>query len=206
MKPLFTSLTSWDPSSNSTSQSTGKKSWNATGSLERMLQGRMLPAALENFSQTFPLPSVTSFPPFEEPIASTLSDIAPTRTLFEELIGEPRELLLDYVEHPEDYSYGLLPILLSLMNKTKEVKDLSPEEKDLLNQATTICAGRSETLKPSVNEPLSPSVPTESHDDEDDEESEIPWTPSAASGDGEEIALENFHLPDVQEGWWQKSF
>ena len=187
------------PPSSASSKTTEKRSWNATKSLERMLQGRMRPELLPTSSPMT----------FERILADTYLD--PTGTpasersqasLYEALIGDPRELLSDYVERPTSYPYELLPILLLLVNQSKTYKELTDPEREILNQATMIYAERSKPSKPSSPEPPARST-LQDPDDEGLEDEEVPWVPQ----DGAEISLEDFpETPYMPANWWKNSF
>jgi hypothetical protein len=159
----------------------------------------MRPAVFQPIYQNF-LGQLAVMPrPFEETLAELPESSQLSNNLFTALIEDPRALLADYVEHPEDYAHELLPLLVALINKSKTWQDLTEEERTLLNQATPTFVSHSNTSKPSGNEP--PTKLLTKSDGDDSEEEEVPWGPN----EGQEISLENFELPE-EAGWWRNSF
>ena len=166
-----------------------------------MLQGRMHPDTYQKFfSTTSPL--MPAFPSFTEMLTNIPKEEERSRSLYEELIGDPMELFTDYIERPESYPHELLPLLLALMSGHKTTKNLTSEEANLLNQATTLYAERSPNSNPSAEvKPIEALKHQESDKDPDLDEEEIPWAPN----DVHELSLDD--LPaDAPIGWWKNSF
>src|SRR5208283_2122925 len=126
MKPQLTFPILQAPSLSNSSSSTKKRSWDAMKSLERMLHGYTQPDISLAFSQNFPEMMPRLPPIFGEMQISTPAAATSSMPLFEALIGDPRSLLRDYIERPEDYAHELLPVLLALIHKNKTIADLTP--------------------------------------------------------------------------------
>jgi hypothetical protein len=175
----------------------------------------MQPTISTNFYRNFPERMPTLPPIFAETLADTPGPVKSPMLLFEALIGDPRNLLHDYMERPEAYEHELLPLLLALIAKNKTVENLNPEERELLNQATAIYAAPSSTSRPSANEPPRVSPPPKYDEDDFDDEEEIPWGFAGRANERESIAQDDEEgvpfeeaFPELRsdDGWWRNSF
>ena len=180
---------------NSSSPRTRNKSWRATNSLERMLSGRTPLGVSQNTSPSSPEP-LTWNPQSLLTLSPPNTEVRSPTGLFEELLGEPRVLLHDYLERPEAYDYALMPVLTALLSG-KKPSELSQEERELLNLSTVIYA---EGPKPSSSFKPSPTTypyPRPSANADKDDEEEIPWI----EPDAYDVPFG--YIPDAKEGWWK---
>lgn len=192
-----------EPPSSASSKSTPKRSWNATSSLERMLLGRTRPDAFPSTLLRLPALPTLTFPTFDETVSPAPATSTSRTGLFSALISDPRELLHAYLERPEAYAHELLPILLDVISGKKTPETMSPEEAQLLDQATLTYGERKKPSPDSNDKGTTSTLSSLSDGDDGDEDEEIPWR----DGGGGEISLDNFELPlvpETVEGWWRQ--
>jgi len=193
---------------------TTKNSWNATQSLKQLLSGRTpkkyFPSTLPPLPVLPTLPALSS--PTFDPTLTSPSSVPSTPGLFEALLGDPRILLRDYLEHPTHYEPELLTTLTSLLSGNKTLASLTNEERDLLNQSTTTYAEQpnsstTSSTKPPDALPFQTRPPRDDEDEDEEETDEEPWR------DSQEDPLLSFNedpaphedddvAPPVATGWW----
>jgi len=163
-----------------------------------------------------PLPVLPTLPalssPTFDPTLTSPSSVPSTPGLFEALLGDPRILLRDYLEHPTHYEPELLTTLTSLLSGNKTLASLTNEERDLLNQSTTTYAEQpnsstTSSTKPPDALPFQTRPPRDDEDEDEEETDEEPWR------DSQEDPLLSFNedpaphedddvAPPVATGWW----
>ena len=220
------SLVQSQQASPSSSRNTLKASWSPTRSLERMLRGRSLPGISPDILKNLPVLPAVTFPTFEQLTSKTQEPTQPSTDLFSALVRDPRELLQDYIERPEAYRHEVLPIVLELVGRTKNLQDLTEEERILLSSATTTFAERSKPSSTSTAtshaspesktpDPMELAWGDENADDESEQELEYgapaatdvvldalsePQVDPTKLEAPKEISLEDFVL---EPGWWK---
>jgi hypothetical protein len=198
MNPLLTSALFYPQPSITSSPSTKKKSWDSTASLKRLLSGHTPPGTSLGILPKLPVLPGLSPMTFD----ALTSSPTPTRPksnpgLFEALLNDPRALLNDYYERPDEHDPRLIATLTMLLNGNKTINDLSPEEMDLLNQATRVYAEPKRASKPFDKSDLNTSTFKNLGEEPEDEDEEIYVESPMGKG---EISLEDFPL--LAEGWW----
>lgn len=116
-------------------------------------------------------PTAVTFPKFCELVTeeqenlrkkdSATASRSGSQRLFSALIQDPRVLYLEYLENPTKFDDETGELLQALSHGLLAVKDLSPEQLDLLDQATVLYASLSDSRTP-LEGTKPPSVPSSS--------------------------------------------
>jgi hypothetical protein len=90
----------------------------------------------------FPTLSELAAPPIASPASS------PRRGLFVSLVGDPTVMFDDLLRSPEKYEEGVSDLLLGMVTGRRSLKDLSPEEMEVLDRATVDLNRKTSSSKP----------------------------------------------------------
>ena len=173
---------------------------------EKTTTGRLfglLPSAQPlNFLEQNPLPqlpAVHKFPSFSEMVSQQITPSSPSTNegLFSTLVRDPLVLYREYLDDPERFPQEAGTLLTQLVTQQKDLNTLTPEDMEVLNQATVEFAQHSPEPEPTPE----PSKPPHQDLFGEEGEEELEWQPG-----GQLPTRPAVDLPDTAPGadWWAK--